>query len=42
VRHYSIAEQECLVLLVERETTPNTGKLVTDKARSIDEQLKRA
>ena len=42
VRHYSIAEQECLVLLVEREATLNTGKLVTDKARSIDEQLKRA
>ena len=25
VRHNSIAEQECLVLLVERKTTLNTG-----------------
>ncbi len=42
VRHNPIAEQECLVLLVERKTTLHTGKVVTDKTRSIDEQLRRA
>ena len=40
VRHNPIADDECHVLLIERKTTQHTGDLVTDKTRSIDEQLR--
>lgn len=39
VRHNPVAEEECLVLLVERKTTLHTGDVLTDKTRSIAEQL---
>lgn len=39
VRHNPVAEQECLVLLIERKSTLHTGEVVTDKTRSIAEQL---
>ena len=39
VRHNPVAEDECLVLLVERKSTLHTGDVVTDKTRSIEEQL---
>jgi mannose-6-phosphate isomerase-like protein (cupin superfamily) len=40
VRHNPIAEQECHVMLIERKTTLHTGSEVTDKTRSVAEQLR--
>lgn len=40
VRHNPVAEEECHVLLVERKTTQHTGDVVTDKTRSIADQLR--
>ncbi len=40
VRHRPVAEQECLVMLVERRTTAHTGDVVTERTRSIAEQLR--
>ena len=42
VRHNPVAERECLVMLIERKTTQHTGTTVTDKTRSIAEQLRPA
>lgn len=39
VEHNPVAEDECLIMLVERKSTRHTGDLVTEKTRSIDEQL---
>jgi mannose-6-phosphate isomerase-like protein (cupin superfamily) len=39
VRHNPVAEEECLVLLVERKSTSHTGDVRTGKTRSIAEQL---
>ena len=41
VRHNPVADAECLVLLIERRTTLHTGCVVTDKTRSIADQLRR-
>jgi mannose-6-phosphate isomerase-like protein (cupin superfamily) len=41
VRHNPVAEHECLVLLIERKSTLHTGDVVTEKTRSIAEQLPR-
>ena len=40
VRHNPVADRECLVMLIERKTTQHTGAIVTDKTRSIAEQLR--
>lgn len=40
VRHNPVAEEECHLLLIERKSTQHTGDVVTDKTRSIDEQLR--
>ncbi len=40
VRHNPIAEHECHVMLVERKSTLHTGTDITDKTRSVDEQLR--
>jgi mannose-6-phosphate isomerase-like protein (cupin superfamily) len=40
VRHNPSADQECHVLLIERKTTKHTGDVVTDKTRSLAEQLR--
>lgn len=40
VRHLPVADEECLVMLVERKTTLHTGDEVTDQTRSIAEQLR--
>ncbi|HMP78053.1 MAG TPA: cupin domain-containing protein [Pirellulaceae bacterium] len=40
VRHNPIADEECLLLLVERKSTQHTGDVVTDRTRSIAEQLR--
>jgi mannose-6-phosphate isomerase-like protein (cupin superfamily) len=39
VRHNPVAEQECLLMLIERKSTLHTGNTVTDKTRSLAEQL---
>jgi mannose-6-phosphate isomerase-like protein (cupin superfamily) len=39
VRHNPVAEEECDILLFERKSTAHTGDLVTDRTRSIEEQL---
>lgn len=39
VRHNPVAKEECLLLLVERKSTQHTGDTVTDKTRSVEEQL---
>lgn len=40
VRHNPVAERECLIMLVERKTTLHTGHEVTDKTRTIADQLR--
>lgn len=39
-RHNPIAEHECLIMLIERKSTLHTGNEVTDKTRSLAEQLR--
>jgi mannose-6-phosphate isomerase-like protein (cupin superfamily) len=39
VRHNPVAEQECHILLFERKSTAHTGDVVTEKTRTIEEQL---
>jgi mannose-6-phosphate isomerase-like protein (cupin superfamily) len=39
VRHNPIAEKECHIMLIERKSTLHTGTEVTDKTRSLAEQL---
>jgi mannose-6-phosphate isomerase-like protein (cupin superfamily) len=39
-RHNPVAEDECLVMLIERKSTLHTGDMVTEKTRSIAEQLR--
>ena len=40
VRHNPIAEQECHLLLIERKSTQHTGEEVTEKTKSVEEQLR--
>lgn len=40
VRHNPVAEEECHVMLFERKSTLHTGGLVTEKTRSLEEQLR--
>lgn len=40
VRHNPVAEEECLILLIEQKTTLHTGDAMTGKTRSIEEQLR--
>jgi len=40
IRHNPVAEEECHVLLIERKSTLHTGNVVTEKTRTIEEQLK--
>jgi mannose-6-phosphate isomerase-like protein (cupin superfamily) len=39
VRHNPVAEQECHILLFERKSTAHTGDVITEKTRTIEEQL---
>lgn len=39
VRHNPVAEQECLLMLIERKSTQHTGDVVTERTRSLAEQL---
>jgi mannose-6-phosphate isomerase-like protein (cupin superfamily) len=40
VRHNPVADAECHVLLIERKATKHTGDVVTEKTRSVAEQLR--
>jgi mannose-6-phosphate isomerase-like protein (cupin superfamily) len=40
VRHNPVAEEECLILLIERKSTRHTGDTVTGKTRSLADQLR--
>jgi mannose-6-phosphate isomerase-like protein (cupin superfamily) len=40
VRHNPVAEQECHLMLIERKTTLHTGSEVTDRTRSLEDQLR--
>ena len=40
VRHNPVAENECQLLLVERKSTLHTGNEVTERTRSVAEQLR--
>lgn len=40
VRHNPVAEQECHLLLIERKSTLHTGTEVTERTRSVAEQLR--
>ena len=40
VRHNPVAEQECHVMLIERKTTLHTGTAITDRTRTLAEQLR--
>ena len=40
VRHNPVAENECHIMLIERKTTLHTGSEVTDKTRSLADQLR--
>lgn len=39
VRHNPVAAEECWVMLIETVTTKHTGDVVTERTRSIGEQL---
>ena len=40
VRHNPVAERECHLLLIERKSTQHTGTVVTEKTRSVADQLR--
>ena len=40
VRHNPVAENECLVMLVEQKSTLHTGNVISEKTRSLAEQLR--
>jgi mannose-6-phosphate isomerase-like protein (cupin superfamily) len=40
VRHHPVAEQECLLMLIERKSTLHTGNEITDQTRTLAEQLR--
>lgn len=40
VRHNPVAEEECHLMLIERKTTLHTGAEVTEKTRTLAEQLR--
>jgi mannose-6-phosphate isomerase-like protein (cupin superfamily) len=40
IAHNPVAEEECEVFMVEKKSTRHTGDIVTEKTKSIEEQLK--
>lgn len=40
VRHNPVADEECLIMLIERKTTRHTGGEVTERTRSLSDQLR--
>ena len=41
VRHNPVAEHECHIMLIERKSTLHTGNEVTERTRSLADQLRR-
>ena len=39
VRHNPVASNECLIALIEPESTAHTGDVVSDRTRSLAEQM---
>lgn len=40
VQHNPVADDECLVMLIEKKSTLHTGTVHTDRTRSLEEQLR--
>jgi len=40
VQHNPVAEQECLIMLIERKSTLHSGNVANENTRSLDEQLR--
>ena len=40
VRHNPVAEDECHIMLIERKSTRHTGDVITEKTRSLADQLR--
>ncbi len=40
VRHNPVAEEECQLMLIEPKSTLHTGKVATEKTRSLADQLR--
>jgi mannose-6-phosphate isomerase-like protein (cupin superfamily) len=40
IRHCPVAEEECLVMLIERTSTLHSGNVVNERTRSLAEQLR--
>jgi len=40
VEHNPVADEECLLALVETVTTKHTGEVVTDRTRTLEHQLR--
>lgn len=40
VLHNPVADEECLIMLIEKKSTLHTGTVVTAKTRSIEDQLR--
>lgn len=41
VRHNPVAGEECHLMLIERKSTQHTGDVVTEKTRSLEDQLRK-
>ena len=39
-QHNPVADEECLVMLIERKSTLHTGNVVNERTRSLTEQLR--
>ena len=40
VQHNPVAEQECLIMLIERKSTLHSGNVVNENTRSLADQLR--
>lgn len=40
VQHSPVADEECLIMLIERKSTLHTGNEVTARTRTLEEQLR--
>jgi mannose-6-phosphate isomerase-like protein (cupin superfamily) len=40
VAHNPVAAQECQLMLIERKSTLHTGDTITDRTRSLEEQMR--
>ena len=40
IQHNPVAEEECLIMLIERKSTLHSGNVVNERTRSIADQLR--